>query len=710
MTQVKRRIPVILLAGLMAVAAAFAIGALTAQEAYAIEGDGAGLGSEYKIASYEDLKEFADIVNGENGKTPNPNAWAILTKDIVCSDATWVPIGRYINNSQYSQYTGHFDGRGHTIKNLSNTGIDNIENAEYQGLFGFIGDYGEVKNVFLEDGKITGNQNVGGIAGSIIGFSAIIACCRNTGVVSGANYVGGISGAVDSRSKITNCCNTGAVSGGGYVGGIAGNPGGEITNCYNTGAVSGNRGIGGIVGWNVGNISNCYNTGAVSGTGDSIGNIGGIAEMRTDETCPITNCYFDTALCTGVSALGSGDDPDTVKGLDTSQMTGSGVIGSDSMDFQYGEGEESPWLTRQGGYDPESGNYYWYYPHLKGFDFDSNGSQTDASEIEPEDWPAKVIVNTTWRELAAYTYNGSDQGPEVLKITVSEESVDVPDGVSGVYSKWNDSDWAELSSDEPTDPGVYKLSYTVGDDSHVIIFRILDPESDYTVEYLLKKETGGSVLDAIDAGDHKAIVKFKNGDTLEKDFEIEPASVAATVNGSSTEKTYNGIEQTYTGTVTAASSDTAFDATKFQYTGSAEVKGTKFGEYTAELAAGNCTYGDPNYKVTWTIGDPVKLTIEKAPLTIKAKDQTFTYNGKTQGEGDTVYADAAQIAEKVTASGLQGSDKLTSIVIDGQGTEIGEYPITLSGAAVGNATENYAITYVNGTLTIAKPKPQPKPC
>jgi len=43
--------------------------------------------------------------------------------------------------------------------------------------------------------------------------------------------------------------------------------------------------------------------------------------------------------------------------------------------------------------------------------------------------------------------------------------------------------------------------------------------------------------------------------------------------------------------------------------------------------------------------------IDPAPLTITAKDQTLTYNGKTQGEGDTVYADAAQIAEKVTVKG-----------------------------------------------------------
>ena len=53
-----------------------------------------------------------------------------------------------------------------------------------------------------------------------------------------------------------------------------------------------------------------------------------------------------------------------------------------------------------------------------------------------------------------------------------------------------------------------------------------------------------------------------------------------------------------------------------------------------------------------------EVTIQKPKLTITAKDQTYEYNGQTQGEGDTVYADPAQIAEKITVEGLQADDKI----------------------------------------------------
>ena len=95
---------------------------------------------------------------------------------------------------------------------------------------------------------------------------------------------------------------------------------------------------------------------------------------------------------------------------------------------------------------------------------------------------------------------------------------------------------------------------------------------------------------------------------------INPDSLNVTVGGSSAKKTYNGKQQTYNGTVTAKSSDPSFDASKFRYTGSTTVKGTKTGVYTKELTADDCAYNDPNYKVNYTIGSPVKLTItEKNP-------------------------------------------------------------------------------------------------
>ena len=109
----------------------------------------------------------------------------------------------------------------------------------------------------------------------------------------------------------------------------------------------------------------------------------------------------------------------------------------------------------------------------------------------------------------------------------------------------------------------------------------------------------------------------------------------------------------------------------------------------------------PGY-VAFTTNATVKIT--KAPLTITAKDQTYRYNGLQQGESDTLYGDPDEIAGKVEVEGLKGADTLASIELDGQGTDAGTYPIEPSQASVANGgstvTGNYAINYVNGTLTI----------
>ena len=108
----------------------------------------------------------------------------------------------------------------------------------------------------------------------------------------------------------------------------------------------------------------------------------------------------------------------------------------------------------------------------------------------------------------------------------------------------------------------------------------------------------------------------------------------------------------------------------------------------------------------WKKGD---LVINKAPLEITVKDQTFTYNGSPQGyDGSTV----TNTAGKTLEFGLQGSDHLQSITLTGQETNVGEYPGELVGSNAKisspngsdqvDVTEDYDITYVPGKLTIAR--------
>ena len=97
----------------------------------------------------------------------------------------------------------------------------------------------------------------------------------------------------------------------------------------------------------------------------------------------------------------------------------------------------------------------------------------------------------------------------------------------------------------------------------------------------------------------------------------------------------------------------------------------------------------------------------KRPLTITAKDQTYTFNGEQQGVGDTVYDDAAEISELVEVDGLQSGDVITSIELFGHKADVGVYEgadgIVPNAATINGKPEDesdYVITYIPGKLII----------
>lgn len=181
----------------------------------------------------------------------------ILENDIDASaTATWdggtgfSPIG-----GMEDPFTGAFDGQGHVISNLT------INQSYYTnlGLFVYIGEIGEIKNIGL-------------IRCSVSGTTA---------------YIGGLAGY--NQGKITQCYVIGSVSGRDNVGGLIGkNYGGAVSQCYVTGSVSGSEGvIGGLIGSSsYGSFTQCYAAAIVSGTRDSVG---GLIGSSYDET--ITQCY-----------------------------------------------------------------------------------------------------------------------------------------------------------------------------------------------------------------------------------------------------------------------------------------------------------------------------------------------------------------------------------------------------------------------------------
>jgi hypothetical protein len=232
-------------------------------------------------------------------------------------------IGSYDN-----PFNGVFDGNGHTISNFSYTSTDrnNIglfryvegENAaikdlglidpdidagtgRYEGQFvgslvGTLRD-GTVTGCYAEGGSVSGNYQVGGLAGR---NSGTIINCYSTGDISGNERVGGLVGWNYNLGTITDCYSTGSVSGGSRVGGLVGyNSYGTITDCYSTGSASGKGYVGGLVGRNWGTVTASFWDIETSGQATSDGGTGlPTAEMQMTSTFIDAGWDFNTPVWT----------------------------------------------------------------------------------------------------------------------------------------------------------------------------------------------------------------------------------------------------------------------------------------------------------------------------------------------------------------------------------------------------------------------------
>jgi len=146
-------------------------------------------------------------------------------------------------------FTGLFDGNGFSVHNL----YINRPDANYVGLFGRYNSAGSISKLGLHNVNITGNSNVGAIAGRNEGT---IAECYATGTISGSSSVGGITGYnYGSGSRIGlimnsyNLADVQASASTSRVGGITGyNNAAKIKNCYSAGVITGNSASGGLVG------------------------------------------------------------------------------------------------------------------------------------------------------------------------------------------------------------------------------------------------------------------------------------------------------------------------------------------------------------------------------------------------------------------------------------------------------------------------------
>ena len=311
-----------------------------------------------------------------------------------------------------------------------------------------------------------------------------------------------------------------------------------------------------------------------------------------------------------------------------------------------------------------------------GFDatkFSYTGSKTTTGTNVGDHTTALVETSCNYNDNN-YTVNWTIGTPVKLTITKAEITLTCPSG-NALTQTYNGSELHPTATATGVNNDVIKIEYSANNGA----------------------SWSADVPGITNVGTQLVKVRASNAnyDTAYCQFELEvtPATMDITVNGDATSKVYNGSEQSYTGTVTATSTSAGFDATKFSYTGSKTAAGTNVGDHTTALVEASCSYNDNNYTVNWTIGTPVKLTINPAALTININT-------------DKVY-DAAKLVTNyndngVTIEGNAAGATLTAGVVETNGTAVGSYTnapnatntVTITTPfAISDGISNYTVSY-----------------
>jgi len=210
-----------------------------------------------------------------------PNDYDKHFKLMVDIDLSGYTYGRAV----IGNFTGVFDGNGHTISHMTIVGEEDL------GLFGELGYGAMVSNLGLDAVDINGtSDNIGSLAGYNEGH---ITQSYSTGTVIGDDEVGGLVGF--NKGSITNSYSDSTVSGNDCIGGLVGENGGSITSSCSTGSVLEQEREGpegGLVGFwfifygeIVGSTTKSFWDMETSGLTESAGGIGKTtAEMQTAST------------------------------------------------------------------------------------------------------------------------------------------------------------------------------------------------------------------------------------------------------------------------------------------------------------------------------------------------------------------------------------------------------------------------------------------
>jgi len=327
---------------------------ISAHSALGLSGSGTEA-EPWRIESLDDFNEFAGDENYWDD-------WTRLETDVNLAGMTYTTAVI----APGTEFTGIFDGCGHTISNFtySGAGKDNI------GLFGYVeGATARIENLGLisPDVNATGGTAVGTLVGYLTS-GTVTRCWVEGGSVLGDITVGGLVG-WNPSGNISECYSTSSVRGNWKLGGLVGSSSGKIINSYAAGTVSGIFYMGGLVGsmHEGGSIIHCYSTCIVQGEGDDVGGLVGAASFRL-----VHSSYWDIETsCKTVSDGGVGKTTPEMKQANTFFGWGCGQVWKidEGVDYPRLWWEDKPgeWITNPdpsqlyGGGSGEQNNPYLIY-------------------------------------------------------------------------------------------------------------------------------------------------------------------------------------------------------------------------------------------------------------------------------------------------------------------------------------------------------------
>jgi len=324
----------------------------------------------------------------------------------------FMPLGWYDegSTSRSGAFRGSFDGRGHTISNLT----INRPTYYYQGLFSHLvsanirnlnlvncsisgynytgslaghSSHSHVECVHIDGGSVTGRLYAGGAIGYctasdvddpaptydhplrdrhlpiLTGVSVL-----GTGITSSHSYVGGLVGFSQHYAIHESSAKNVAVLGSSYVGGLVGRGGtsantGRLRNVCATGSVEGVNYIGGLIGQHRGSLSKSFAACSVVG-GVGQADVGGLIG---DNQGTISQSYWDTQV-SGKATSDGGEGKTTAEMKDIATYSGwsIGAVADGNKDTSYiwniVDGQAYPFLHREHSTYPdpeEAGGTVW---------------------------------------------------------------------------------------------------------------------------------------------------------------------------------------------------------------------------------------------------------------------------------------------------------------------------------------------------------------